>query len=349
MKSFLLSSFFVFSVWASAQSDFVFTWVTNNSSFQAIMSINNYGRDTAQLTLVATRADNGNGTPTETVNLTLAPLEQVVMTASQLFPNMGEGSGYSVAVTSTTSDVTGALVVNSTGTASGSSPSQADVIDRSNASQIIAFNYLPLEGGFSAPVIHNAGNADTTVTYHAYQNGQQVDSVMRPIAVGKPYAELATDLFPNLNGDIYVVAEADQPLMGLAFLFNDVLEPSMSTARNLSFVPKEQTQATVSYVAMIQPIYERSCGGGACHIISSAGGLNLSAANSYANTVGQAALQNSSMSLITPNNPDQSYLYQKVLPGGNFFNSPMPRGRPPLSEAERNLILTWINEGAENN
>lgn len=348
MKTISLCFIAFFCIFSFAQNDLVFPWVTNNSGFQATVSINNFGSQTSQLQLVANRAENSTDTPTETINLTLAPLEQVVMTASELFTTMGQGSGYSIRISGDTQNISGALVVNSTGTASGASPSQADIVSLSNAGNFAAFNYLPLDTGFSAPVVYNAGTESANVTYHAYQNGKKEATATQTIPAGKPFATTTQTLFPDLMGNIYVVAEANQPLIGLAFLFNDVLEPSMSTAKKLDFLPKgPDAQLTVFFEQQIQPIFNQTCGN--CHIGSSVGGLNLDPGSAHGNIVGVRSLQNPNMSLITPGNPDQSYLYQKLLENGNFFNERMPRNRAPLSTGQIELVKTWILEGAQNN
>lgn len=332
------------------QSDFVFPWVTNNNSFQATIIINNFGTQTAEITLVATRNEASEGTLTETVAITLNPLNQMVVAASELFPLMGAGAGYSVLLSSPADHLNGALVVNATGTASGASPSQADVVPLQDASTFLTFNFLPLDSGFSAPVIYNPGDLPATVTYHAFQNGQDLETVTRTIGPGQPFADVTTNLFPNLGGKLYVVAESDQPIIGLAFLFNDFQEPSMATAAPLTFLPKAaQTQPSVFFANQIQPIFDANCSSGNCHIGATAGGLNLDPGAAYGNIVNVPALQNSSTSLITPNDPDSSYLFQKLLENGNFFNMRMPNNRPPLSDEEIELIRTWILEGALNN
>ena len=351
MKHFILCCFALACAPLIAyQSDFVFPWVTNNASFQATLIVNNFGTQTAEITMTATRNDTAPGTLTETVALTLAPLDQMVLPASELFPLMGEGSGYSVRASSAADHLNGALVVNATSTASGASPSQADVVPIEKASTYITFNFLPLDSGFSAPVIYNPGNVSTTVTYHAFQNGQDLGTATQTIGPGQPFAAGTTSLFPNLDGKLYVVAEADQPIIGLAFLFNDFQEPSMGTAAPLTFLPKAaQSQPAVSFANQIQPIFDASCSNGNCHIGASAGGLNLNPGSTHGNIVNVPALQNPNMSRITPGNPDESYLFQKLLENGNFFNMRMPNNRPPLSDAEIQLIRTWILEGALNN
>lgn len=349
MKLISTCSLFFLSLLSFSQSDLVFPWVTNNATFQATLIINNLGSELAELQLVANRAEGADGVATEALTLMLGPLEQRVFSAAELFPLMGAGPGYSVRVESSASNITGALVVNATGTVSGASPSQADVVETSQASRFLAFNFLPLDSGISAPVVYNAGNANAEIIYHAYQNGQDVATVFRTIPPGKPLAETTESLFPQLSGSLFVVATSEQPLLGLAFLFNDSLEPSMATAKSLTFLPQLSASETISFSAQILPIFQQSCSDGDCHIGFDAGGLALDESVAYANIVNVPSLQNFQMPLITPKNPDQSYLFQKLLPDGNYFNDRMPKNRAPLAEGNISLIRTWILEGAREN
>lgn len=101
---------------------------------------------------------------------------------------------------------------------------------------------------------------------------------------------------------------------------------------------------TVSFANDIQPIFTNSCV--ECH--GGSGGLFLSSGQAYNNLVGVVATGNSSFNRVTPGDPDNSYLVMK-LRGDSRAGSRMPLGRTPLSNDVINLIVTWINEGAQNN
>ena len=221
-----------------AQTDLVYPWVTNNSLFRSTVVINNLGADTATVNMTATRADGSSETVTHTVDA----FDQMVSSAADLFPTLGDGAGYAVRVTSDASDIKGALVVVGTDSPSGSSPAQADVLAASSASAISLFSYLPLSSGFSAPVVVNMGDAAADVVMHAFQGGQLVaSSDTVTIEAGHPFTALSTDLFPGVSGDIYMVAESTQPVLGMAFIFNEQREPSMSASSAIDAVPAAPT------------------------------------------------------------------------------------------------------------
>lgn len=87
-------------------------------------------------------------------------------------------------------------------------------------------------------------------------------------------------------------------------------------------------EETISFNDTIQPIFDSKCTG--CH--GSAGDLNLEADNSYGNIV---------PSRVNLGVPEESLIYTKPLPTGSHM------GRYSAEEAQ--LVLTWIEQGANNN
>ena len=226
------------SVWAD--TSLVFPWLTQNDLFAARVTINNLGTEEATVTLRAVRA-NGD---TQTIERQIGALGQLVETTASLFDVLGNGSGYAVFMTSDADDINAALVVAGRGSASGDSPAQANVVGADTAANIIIFQYLPIfdnPPASSAPVVVNMGDEAATVTFHAYQDGGIVGSSDRNVEAGRPFAEVTANLFPEVLGDLYVVAESTQPIIGLAFLFNESLEPSMANANELAAVPMAPT------------------------------------------------------------------------------------------------------------
>lgn len=101
---------------------------------------------------------------------------------------------------------------------------------------------------------------------------------------------------------------------------------------------------TVSFVADIQPIFNNRCI--QCHSGPTPPmGLNLDAANSYANLVNVPSVQVPSLMRVKPGDPNNSYMIQK-LSGTAAVGSRMPFGGPYLTVATMDLIKLWITEGA---
>ena len=98
----------------------------------------------------------------------------------------------------------------------------------------------------------------------------------------------------------------------------------------------------VSYSQHVQPIYDQNCI--SCH--PSSGNLDLTAGNSYAETVNVNA-SGYSGKLVVPGNPESSILYKKI-DGSGAYGSNMPLGGS-LSQSQIAIIKQWIEEGAENN
>lgn len=228
--------------WARAfcfDTDIVFPWVTNNANFRSVIVINNLNPHEVAIGLAAARSGATAGVDREEIVLSLRPFEQLVRPAGELFTGLGEGGGYFVRLTSANDRVTGSFVVSATSTASGNSPSQANVVPVSSASPAVLFGYLPIDGGgFSAPVIVNMGESSTQVTFHAYRDGVEVGTAMRALDGLRPHAEGVNSLFPDVGGEIFLVAESDQPLLGVSFLFNSLGEPSISNGLPIDEAPE---------------------------------------------------------------------------------------------------------------
>ena len=227
-----------------AERDLVYSWISSNSQFESILVVNNYGMAAANLTLTAQRS-TGNG---ETVNRTIPASGFLRETASSLFPELGEGSGYTVTVHSDVDTVQGGWVTNNLNAASGRSPSQGvavvnpgdDGSPSDRVGQKLIFPYLPVTDGLtSAPVIVNLGDEATNVTMRFYnQQGQLLatdTATLQNLTPLRPFAAVANVLIPEGSGDVYMIAESDGALItGVGFVFNSFSEPALG---NVSTIP----------------------------------------------------------------------------------------------------------------
>lgn len=102
----------------------------------------------------------------------------------------------------------------------------------------------------------------------------------------------------------------------------------------------------ISLLADIQPIFSASCALSQCHSgASPAGGMSLSAGQSYTALVGVPAQMQPDLRRVLPAEPDSSFLYHRLIGQGA---SVMPPGSS-LPAAEIAAIRQWIEEGALNN
>jgi hypothetical protein len=108
--------------------------------------------------------------------------------------------------------------------------------------------------------------------------------------------------------------------------------------------------AAVSFAGAVQSIFATNCTGFGCHTATNlTGGLNLSAANAYADLVNVTAPECGSRNYVTPFSPTTSYLLDKVHGTNLCGGGQMPLGKPPLSAAAIQTLTNWICEGAPNN
>ncbi len=95
----------------------------------------------------------------------------------------------------------------------------------------------------------------------------------------------------------------------------------------------------------VEPIFMSSCSGEFCH------GLAMtSASRAYDYLVNQPSLECDDLRpLVTPGEPDRSYLVDKLVGRNLCAGHPMPRGvSNQLTAEERATVLAWVAEGAPN-
>ena len=101
---------------------------------------------------------------------------------------------------------------------------------------------------------------------------------------------------------------------------------------------EDDRPATLQYitVAILQP----SCGNAQCH-------SSFRRAEDYAfDTVEEAKDSINTYSLVVPNEPDSSLLYQVLVTPGGEGNTPRMPYDQPMSDIDVALIHEWITNGA---
>lgn len=103
--------------------------------------------------------------------------------------------------------------------------------------------------------------------------------------------------------------------------------------------PADASEVKLSYRRQIKPILQAHCQG--CHQPAKPGGEYVMTAFDQLLKGGE-----SESAAIVPGNPDESYLMDQIVPVDG--EASMPKDKPPLSDAEIDLIRRWIQQGAEN-
>ena len=231
-------------------------WVTFNEQFYSEIAVNNLSAEVQQLTFTATRA-NGE---TQIAERQLNPGQLWVESPGQLFPAMAAGQGFSVRIDSENPGIHAAFRVIGLGSASGSSPAQGNAVDMSDASQFSLFHYLPvpeMAPANAAVVVVNVSDSPANVVLHGFTSNGKLGEVTWDLAAQHPRAALITDLFPSAADPVFVIAESDRSVVGTAFLFNELLEPSMANAEPLTHLPSwmsEPAPITVSSLTLGQSL-----------------------------------------------------------------------------------------------
>lgn len=151
-----------------------------------------------------------------------------------------------------------------------------------------------------------------------------------------PYS-IDWDTTTSINGQVTLTAEAED-LAGNVGVSANVLV----TVQNVEPVSLAQLQTQI-----FGPICSGCHSGPTSNALPS--GMRLtSAANSYAALVNVPSLQVGGLNRVTPGDPANSYLIQK-LEGTAAVGVRMPQGGAFLNQATIDLVRQWIADGAPNN
>lgn len=109
-----------------------------------------------------------------------------------------------------------------------------------------------------------------------------------------------------------------------------------------------ESGAGLTFSAMQANVLAPNCAFSGCHSGAAAPvGLRLDADFAYDSLVSVASVQQSDFFRVSPGDPDNSYLIQK-LEGTAAVGSQMPRNQPPIPVETINEIRQWIADGAMN-
>ena len=96
-------------------------------------------------------------------------------------------------------------------------------------------------------------------------------------------------------------------------------------------------------------VFTPRCATAGCHVgPASPFGLDLSTGASFGNVVGISSSEVPTLQRVESGNPIDSYLYMKLIADPRILGDPMPLNTAPLSDADLQLIASWIDQGAAN-
>ena len=116
----------------------------------------------------------------------------------------------------------------------------------------------------------------------------------------------------------------------------------LSCSGNTGTGPENPTSiSSATFAAIQQEVFTPTCAISGCHNGSER--PNLTSAVAYNNIVNVQSAQG--VDYIDPGNPDNSYLYRKII-GVNIAGRIMPRNGAAFAAAITDSVRTWIENGA---
>ena len=96
-------------------------------------------------------------------------------------------------------------------------------------------------------------------------------------------------------------------------------------------------------------VFDQTCSLPSCHLGPGPDHeLNLTEGKAHGDLVNVPSRQKPEFLLVSPGNPDDSYLLRKMT-GEGIIGERMPTGLPALPEEQVAMIREWIRSGASNN
>ena len=129
-------------------------------------------------------------------------------------------------------------------------------------------------------------------------------------------------------------------LVALAYMGTSCSGPTTST--DMVFDAAAEGPATFAQVQ--ETIFDVSCALSGCH--GDSAWPNLSAGQAYDNILDVESSRG--IALVEPGDPDNSYLYLKLLADADIDGSRMPPGGPYLTPDALETVRAWIEDGASN-
>ena len=218
---------------------------------------------------------------------------------------------------------------------------------------------IPLNTGFNGQINYGLFDPATlnSIGVQITAQGEDPVTIDRSVTAVKPGNAEFLNTF-SLGAGANATVDGDEIVVGGAQVTFD----GGSTKTNLRLKYETSLQSPTIIEAFdgtnadlfnqVQAIFTNSCALVGCHggpvpVL----GQDLSAGNSWKSIVAVRSAEDSSRPRVSPGDDERSYLYQKIIPGGDIAagTSRMPlgcSGASCLSQSDIDKIEAWINDGA---
>ncbi len=179
-----------------------------------------------------------------------------------------------------------------------------------------------------------------------------------PVDLITPVSYVIDDPILQAGSQYYVMVTFDedntqQPFMPEAegFWGSDLatgaIDLSAGSVSGINFALQPLGVGGVDYESQIRPIFSANCALSGCHVAGHQTGLDLTAGNSYGMLVSVTSTNYAPALRVEPFNANNSVLYNKVENTGVYGGQMPPPPNPALAPGDIQLIMDWINEGAQ--
>jgi len=133
--------------------------------------------------------------------------------------------------------------------------------------------------------------------------------------------------------------------VSISILFSACSDHIVESTPSIDQILTNGNSITASFSDIQSKVFNKSCALSGCHV-TGVQSPDLSG-NAYNVIVGKASTKG--LNYIEPGDPNQSYIYLKLIGASNISGSQMPKNGPPLQQSVIDSIAVWISNGALNN
>ena len=224
-------------------------------------------------------------------------------------------------------------------------PAAGEVLDALPGSLVATFNLAVDPQSIGADSVQfSASGGDGSF-------GEANDLMITPTAIDLVDQTLTIDLAGiSLDPDVFQLVLNGNGIAPITSAQGSVLDGDADNVAGGDFISSftvAEPPAVAPSFTEVQEIFTANCL--PCHSsLALSGGLGLQAPQTFDNIVGVVSSQVPELFRIDPNDPEASYIIDK-LEGTQTVGGQMPLGQSPLPQSTIQLIRDWISAGAVNN
>ena len=244
MKYVLFLFFLQPIVHAEEIHQWAFPWIANqDGQWSTHLIITNPSQDPSTYTLKAYRGDG----QTQEIQGTIAANITKIIKTGEIFDQLGSGSGYSVYLSSTNSQLRSEYLLWGLSENMPGSPASGKALPLNSKQYQWSLDVLSRQSSsFSAVVVVNPNDANQEISWSAFTSQNKKSMVKKTLSLKpwEPTIIILNEVLPNETDMLRMEIQGEFPLLATGFLFSPNREPAIIEAQENIVLPNDVTPLT---------------------------------------------------------------------------------------------------------